>query len=256
MTTSTEQLLFLQAKQRGSMALKEQLRSYRDSFYLYKNNVYQEISRSRLKNKNFTIISNNCWGGEVYRDMGLPYQTPFVGLFLFAPCYIRLLNNLEGYLEGELTFAKTSRYEFANQQRKEGIWEFYPIGLLGDDIEIHFLHYSSDSEAREKWSRRLERVSWKQGNIFFKFCDRGLCTEQHIAEFDGLDFTHKVCFTSKSYPDLKSTLWIKECRNEPYVVDGGMLYRVCRNYFDVIDWLNRGSGQIKITQKILNQVFY
>lgn len=237
------------------MALKKQLRSYRDSFYLYKNNLAQGISRSRLKNKAFTIISNNCWGGQVYKDMGLPYQTPFVGLFLFAPCYIQLLNNLNFYLGKDIKFTMTSRYEFANKQRGRGIYKYYPIGLLGDDIEIHFMHYSSNSEAREKWFRRLKRINWDTGDIFFKFCDRGLCTEQIIAEFDQLDFPHKVCFTSRNYPELKSTVWIKECRNEPCVVDGGRLYRVGRKYFDAIDWLNGGSGQVKITQQIFNKVF-
>jgi uncharacterized protein (DUF1919 family) len=252
-TTSTEQMLFLH-KATGSMTLKKQLRRYRDSFYSYKKNVEREISRSRLKDRDFTIISNNCWGSEVYRDLGLPYQTPFVGLFLFAPCYIQLLNNLKFYLEGELNFKEFSRYELANQKREKGIWALYPIGLLGDDVEIHFMHYSSDSEAREKWFRRLKRIHWDTENIFLKFCDRGLCTEQLIAEFDQLNFSQKVCFTSKNYPDFKSAVWVKECRNAPYVVDGSSLYRVSREYFDVIDWLNGGSGHVKITQKIFNRV--
>jgi uncharacterized protein (DUF1919 family) len=238
------------------MILKEHLRSYRDGFYLYKKNLAQGVSKTRLRNTNFTIISNNCWGGEVYRELSLPYQTPFVGLFLFAPCYIRLLNNLRAYLEGTLAFTRVSRYEFANQQRDQGIWNCYPIGLLDDDIEIHFMHYSSDSEAREKWFRRLKRINWNTSNVFLKFCDRGLCTEQLIAEFDKLNFTQKVCFTSKNYPELKSSVWIEECKNEPCVVDGASLYRVGRKYFDAIDWLNGGSGHVKLTQKILNKVFY
>jgi len=238
------------------MLLKEKLRNYRDSFYLHKKNVAQEILRSRLQNKNFTIISNNCWGGEVYRALNLPYKTPFIGLFLFAPCYVRLLINLQEYLNSNLNFTKVSQYKFANQQREQGTWNFYPIGLLDDEIEIHFMHYFSKSEAREKWFRRLERIDWKPENIFLKFCDRGLCTEQLIAEFDRLDYSHKVCFTSKNYLELKSTVWIEECKNDPYVVDGKVLYNVCKKYFDVSDWLNRGSGRVKIQQKILNTVFY
>jgi hypothetical protein len=40
------------------------------------------------------------------------------------------------------------------------------------------------------------------------------------------------------------------------VVDGGSLYRVGRNYFDVIDWLNGGDGSVSTMQKLLNTLLY
>lgn len=235
------------------MLLKEKLRIYRDSFYLHKKNVAQEILKIRLQNKNFTIIANNCWGGEIYRALNLPYKTPFIGLFLFAPCYIRLLKNLKTYLNSELNFTKLSQYKFVNQQREQGIWDFYPIGLL-NDVEIHFMHYFSESEAREKWLRRLGRIDWEPENLFLKFCDRGFCTQELITEFERLDYSQKVCFTSKNYPELKSTVWIEECKNDPYVVDGKVLHSVCRKYFDAVDWLNGGNGHIKFFQKFINKL--
>lgn len=103
------------------------------------------VPRRRLRNKEFTIICDNCWAGKVYSELGIPYQTPFVGLFIFSPDYIKLLNNLDYYLKSggqSLRFVRESKYikEFDNS---------YPLALL-DDIEIHFLHYQSESEAREK----------------------------------------------------------------------------------------------------------
>ena len=69
------------------------------------------IPRRRLKNKNFTIICDNCWAGKVYQELGLPYQTPFVGLFVFSPDYIKMLKNLKHYLSGNipLKFVKESK---------------------------------------------------------------------------------------------------------------------------------------------------
>lgn len=32
--------------------------------------------------REFTIISNNCWGGTVYESYGLPKQSPTVGMFV------------------------------------------------------------------------------------------------------------------------------------------------------------------------------
>lgn len=209
--------------------------------------------KTRLKNRDFTIISNNCWGTEVYKDLELPYTSPFVGLFLFAPCYLRLLKNLECLKEVPV-FTQVSHYEFANEQRK-GNWTKYPIGIIGENIEIHFMHYSDVSEAMEKWDRRVKRINWDRRNIFIKFCDIGNCTKEELEDFDKLDFSNKVCFTAKNYPQLKSNVWIKELKDEPCVVDGGSLYKIGSKYFDVVDWLNGGSGHVGITQRLINKVF-
>ena len=68
--------------------------------------------RKALKNKHFTIISDNCWGGRIYQELGLPYQSPFIGLFIYSPDYVKLLANLKHYLSGELplVFVEESRY--------------------------------------------------------------------------------------------------------------------------------------------------
>lgn len=92
-----------------------------------------------LSNKNFVIISNNCWGGSLYRWYNRSYNSPFVGLFLYGPCYIKLLSNFDSYIKKELNFIKTSSYK----DRKKD----YPVALLGD-IEIHFTHYKSEEKAK------------------------------------------------------------------------------------------------------------
>jgi len=43
----------------------------------------------------------------------------------------------------------------------------YPIGILGDDIEIHFLHFSNAEEVLEKWTRRKKRMNYQ--NLLIKF---------------------------------------------------------------------------------------
>ena len=85
------------------------------------------IPRRRLKNKNFTIICDNCWAGKVYQELGLPYQTPFVGMFVFSPDYIKMLKNLKHYLSGNipLTFVKESKY--IKDFDKPILWHFLMI---------------------------------------------------------------------------------------------------------------------------------
>lgn len=182
-----------------------------------------------FKKRHFTIISNNCWGGTIYKRFGLKYQTPFVGLFLFAPDYLKLLKNLDHYLGCELSFARRSKYEM--ELIKNGTLDKYPIGLL-DDIELHFIHYKSEYEAKQKWLRRLNRINWD--SLYVEFSDRDLCTESLLEEFDKLPFEHKVCFTAKNHPQLRTCYWLEEFNDEPFVGQGAI-----NCSFDVLKWLNK-----------------
>jgi uncharacterized protein (DUF1919 family) len=189
--------------------------------------------KGKIINTNFSVISNNCWGAEIYRELEIQYLTPFVGLFIFATCYIELLKNLDLNMKKDLIFINKSKYESANTLREK---QYYPIGLLGGNIEIHFLHYENDQEALEKWTRRTERINWN--NLFIEFSDRDEFAENHLEEFDKLPYKQKVCFTSKNYPQYKSAVWIKDCKNDDTVVDGKELYDFCKKYFDIAKWLN------------------
>jgi len=208
--------------------------------------VSQLILRFRLKNSTFTIISNNCWGAEIYKEAGLQYLTPFIGLYIFAPCYIRMLGNLRKYLSQSLKFATVSKYDLANE-RREALGNKYPIGILGggeDSVEIHFAHYKNELEAKEKWIRRIRRINWN--NLFFKADDRDLANDDFLNAFDRLPFPNKVLFVTHNNPSLQSAVWIEDRNMDPFVPDGMALYLKCKKYFDVAAWLNRKGGHVNI----------
>ena len=69
----------------------------------------------------FSIITNNCYGTQYYTDENYKYKTPFIGLFLFAPCYINFLENYNKYINEKLLQINKSKYGNFN----------YPIGLIG-----------------------------------------------------------------------------------------------------------------------------
>lgn len=58
----------------------------------------------KLIGRDFTIISNNCWGGMIYESYNLPKNSPTVGLFFFAEDYICFLENLKEFVEAPLEF--------------------------------------------------------------------------------------------------------------------------------------------------------
>jgi len=165
-------------------------------FRLKKNkllrNLFSNFRKKKLKNLNFTIISNNCWGGTIYESYNLPKQTPTVGLFFEADDYIKFISNLKLYLNKKIKFIeydKSTRY-------KKGINEKCIVGKL-NDIEIYFLHYSSEKEVLDKWYRRIKRINYDK--ILYKFNDQNGCTQKNVEDFFNLPLKNKIFFTVNEY---------------------------------------------------------
>lgn len=197
--------------------------------------VFREMARRllnrKVRDKTFTIFSNDCYGGEIYKVMGLQYNTPFVGLMLMAPCYIKFLSNPRYYLSTSLVFTSESIYEDLKSFRLAR--DYYPMALI-DDIEIHFLHYVSESEAAEKWYRRSARVNWNR--IFVKFCmDKDFATIEHLRTFEVMAF-HKVCFSRVNYDRFLSNIQVLG-----YNKDATVTFKNSLKVFNLVGWLNYGE---------------
>jgi uncharacterized protein (DUF1919 family) len=193
------------------------------------------VYRRRLAGASFTVVSNDCWGAMVYEQLGIPYQTPFVGLFVMAPCFLRLLEDLEGYLGAPIEFVETSRYPALEQARRGADARRYPIGLLRGDVELHFVHYATAEEAEGKWTRRVARVDWDR--LFVKLTgDKDLCDQACMRAFDRLSYADKVCFTARPWPGIESAV-----RIPGYVANGAHMYPASLLHFSVLRWLEGRS---------------
>lgn len=205
------------------------------------------VERFRLRGKRFAILSNNCWGYELYNALGREYNTPFVGLFLFPESYLALLENLETGLRSELAFTRVSRWVAGTPG--------YPVGVLGAGIEIHFLHYATEQEAREKWNRRTARLlrAMESGTpLFVKFCDRDGCSAEHLARFHALPFPHKLSLGIRAFgsPQHLCRPELKDPRGD-FVADGVQLYDKRYHYFDIADWIARGRVRRSPSSRLL-----
>lgn len=92
----------------------------------------------QLKNSNISIVSNNCWGGIIYKTLGLECLSPFKNLFLNDEEYLKLLRRLPYYLSCEPSFYK---YVYDDSRNME-----YPVLLL-DDISVYCNHDTDAEEA-------------------------------------------------------------------------------------------------------------
>ena len=60
-------------------------------------------------NEDTTIISNNCFAGRIMQDLNMKYNSPTLGLYIWASDYIEFVSKLRYYFtEAKLTFVKHS----------------------------------------------------------------------------------------------------------------------------------------------------
>ena len=176
------------------------------------------LCRLRLKQKDFTIVSNNCWGTFIYKKFGLPYQSPFVNLLIYASDYIKLLENFSSDLLDDITFIQPQASKHLEEMKTRGYdKESFPIGVIGDGIEIHFLHYNDQEDALKKWNERIKRINYSR--LIFKFSDSERCDADLIKRFDALPYKNKICFTAGEFPQLKNVVTLKHFKGKDGVID-------------------------------------
>lgn len=188
--------------------------------------------RIGLKNRDYSIISNNCWGGVITRNFGLPYNSPTCGAYFFSEDYIKFCKDLKSHLQAELL-----PLELKDSKYKESIVKGHGDKVvLGKvlDVEIVFVHYSSFKEAKEKWDRRKKRVNFD--NLIVKYNDQNLFQEKHYEEFKNLPYKNKIFFTANpKFKGEKDVVFVKKFQKDGYVLDD---IKPSKKYFNVKKYLN------------------
>lgn len=189
--------------------------------------LHKFLTRLKLKNKNFSLISSNCNGTFILKDLNLKYNTPFINLWLYPKDFLKFVSNIDYYSNLELEFEKNEEFSF-------------PVGIL-DDIKIFFQHYSNEKEAKEKWERRVKRIN--KENIFILMTDRDGAKEEDLIAFDNLPFENKIVLTNKKYLNIKSSIYISGFEKENCVgncYEYKNWFSIKRKYeaFDFVTWFN------------------
>ena len=196
------------------------------------------VRRSLLKDKDITIISNNCWGGVVYEWYGLQKLSPTVGMYIFADDYLKFIGALKYYLSREIDIRparESKRYERIMSMQSEEC----PIGVLDNEIEIVMLHYKDPAVAREKWERRRKRVNYD--NIVIKNSFMNDCTTDMLHQFDALSFDgfspKRVMFVHRKELVGPYEVYIPGFENEEQITNDTYYFN---RYFHVTRFLNDG----------------
>lgn len=185
------------------------LKKIRNAKIKLTNKIKCFLRRLKIKNKDFSIISNNCWGGFIYQHFGLEYTTPTIGLFIYEKDYVKFCANLKHYLSLELEFIDVEHSKYYDKVTDNQTKEItYPIARLGD-IEVFFMHYHSQQEATEKWERRKKRTNYDK--LLFKMSERNDSDFETIKTFCSLPLKNKLCFTHNKY-DLECCVQVEKIK--------------------------------------------
>jgi uncharacterized protein (DUF1919 family) len=205
--------------------------------------------RQRVRSRDFSIISNDCWGGMAYEELAMRYESPFIGLFIVPRDYVRLLRNLRHSLEASIEFRTHSRDDEINAWR-EKIGRFYPVGVLPNDVEVHFLHYSDAAQAEAKWSRRCARLNWKKLRVKISWHNDPEIVAL-LREFDELPFKAKLILTPHKIVPARHCIALKD-----FSTDGTQQYWRAHKALDVATFLESGNIRRATASRILDWLLY
>lgn len=141
-----------------------------------------------------TIISNNCTGGVMYNDLGLRFNSPTINLcFGSKHDFYNYVKYLIEYTNKGVLFESTKKEEHPHFPKA-------PIGILKcdnlPDIELHFLHYPTFDDAKNKWIQRSKRINFNK--IFLVIEAQNDYEKSMVPLYNSLPYK-KVIFSDSSF---------------------------------------------------------
>lgn len=150
----------------------------KEHIYSFNEKIWMNRIRKNNKNKNFTLITNNCIGGVIYHNLGMEFTSPTINLFIRTDEYVNFCRNLSVYTHCEMI--EDTESDMA-----------YPVGILIPEngeyppVHVHFQHYPDFKTAKEKWITRCQRIHYE--NIYFLMEYYGsIYDSKYAVEFDNL----------------------------------------------------------------------
>lgn len=192
--------------------------------------------RSRLTNRDFSLLASNCIGGIIYNHYGCRFLSPTINLRIPSNDFIKFILNIKEFLAQD-------DFEFV-----DGGYYRCPSAILHNEIFINFTHYNTGEEAILKWSERKKRINWDNLFVILNDCDG--VTEDDMRRLSGINCKGIVIFTSKQYKDIPYAFYIDKYNGEPNI--GNILkknwltgIREYEKYFDFTAWLNEPDMNVE-----------
>jgi uncharacterized protein (DUF1919 family) len=178
-------------------------------------------------------------GGQLYRQLHLAYNTPTVGLWVHPRDYLNYIDQFEIAHKNDLKFIQGDKN--------------YPVANLSG-IEIHFMHFDSEQEAKDKYYRRLGRLNKNKMFTKIDFGKPGY-TLQDIERWNQMRIPNSVAF----YPScieapsegIHNGIVIPD-----WVLDGAQMFDITRKHFNIFEWIRSGKISCSVLYKSMNILLF
>lgn len=187
---------------------------------------YLKSKLKRNRNKQICLLCNNCTGGVILHDLGLPFNTPTINMGIRNPEeFLYFVENI-----GELIHEEVHELDYDKYN--------HPAGYLlhkGNTIDVVFTHYNSFEEGRRKWLERMKRVDLN--NIYILY-EGPHVTTAFLERFSKLPYKKVVLSNIKEvdYPFYHGYSFYKEWKYGK-ILEYKSLFSVKR-YLDEFDYVS------------------
>ena len=196
-----------------------------NKLFVFCRKLKLKSKKARLTNNDVTILCSDCIGGLIYNDFKLRFNSPTINLYIKPSDFVKFCEKLDFYLGSELKYKENKKHI---------------VGML-DDIEIHFLHYHTFEEAKNKWLERSKRIN-KDNICLILTCKDGY-TLKDIKAFNKLNYKNKVVFVPKKYNNFDCSYCIKNSEENSEVKFLGTKVnhfgKKIIDDFDIVSFLNK-----------------
>jgi len=172
-----------------------------------------------------SIISDDCWAGWIYSELGLRCLSPFVGMGFTPSQYLHFLQRMRD--PGALEILSVSSAERG-----------YPI-IETPHARLFGLHYHSDSDFVRRVKRRIPLIDWD--NILIKIdFEKSKYTQDDIRVWNELRLPRSIAFFPDTLPYRKLNIHhgVGISNDTP---EGFDRIRLSYRYFDLFEWLRSGT---------------
>jgi uncharacterized protein (DUF1919 family) len=197
-----------------------------------------KIARKLIPNE-FTIISDDCWGGQLYRQLNIPYLTPTIGLWIKPEDYLKYIEEFNRIHKEKLIFIPTDKS--------------YPVATLSG-VEINFMHYKSKEEAQHKYYNRLQRLQSSRLLTKIDFGKPGY-TIAHIHKWNELRIDNAIAFYPTTIEIPKEGVYCGVPIPE-WELDGLKMFEISKKYFDLFKWIRTGKINNSFIYRIANMLLF
>ncbi|MCC5022431.1 MAG: DUF1919 domain-containing protein [Candidatus Synoicihabitans palmerolidicus] len=195
------------------------------SLYSLRRQWLRNYTAQRISRAGVSIISDDCWAGRLYSELGVRCRSPCVGMGFTAPEFIPFLQRIR----------EPHAFEVLSVSREE---RGYPI-IQTPYARLYGKHYDSETEFVRRIQRRVPLIDWD--NLLIKVdLGKPKFTTADIHLWNELKLPRSVAF----YPDEPKFRALSIHSGVPvkkWATDGHYMFLHTCRYFSLFTWLQTGS---------------